>query len=36
LKAVDPFFHKKNAGAVIPFHIGGTREKPDFGLDLRR
>ncbi len=35
LKAVDPFFEKKNAGAVIPIKIGGTRENPSFGLDLR-
>jgi hypothetical protein len=36
LKAVDPFFHKKGAGAVIPIKITGTREKPSFGLALRR
>lgn len=34
LKALDPFFKKKNAGAVIPIKIGGTREAPTFGLDL--
>jgi hypothetical protein len=34
LKFVDPFFKKKNAGAVIPIKIGGTREKPSFGLNL--
>jgi hypothetical protein len=34
LKAVDPFFKKKDAGAVIPIKITGTREKPSFGLDL--
>ena len=32
LKALDPFFEKKNAGAVIPIHIGGTSEHPSFGL----
>ncbi len=35
LKALDPLFHKNNAGAVIPIHIGGTRADPSFGLDLR-
>ncbi len=34
LKLVDPLFKKKNAGAVIPIKIGGSREKPSFGLDL--
>lgn len=32
LKALDPFFAKKNAGAVIPIHIGGTSDHPSFGL----
>jgi len=36
LKAVDPFFDRKGSGAVIPLHIGGTRQKPSFGLDFRR
>ncbi len=36
LKAVDPFFHQKHAGAAIPFQITGTRDHPDFGLDLIR
>jgi hypothetical protein len=36
LKAVDPFFHKKGAGAVIPIRITGTRDKPSFGLALGR
>ena len=36
LKALDPFFSKKKKGAVIPIHIGGTREKPAIGLDLKR
>jgi uncharacterized protein involved in outer membrane biogenesis len=36
LKAVDPFFTKRDAGAVIPIKITGTREKPSFGLELRR
>lgn len=36
LKAVDPFFRKNQAGAVIPFRISGSRDHPDFGLDLHR
>jgi len=32
LKAVDPFFKKQGAGAVIPLRITGTRGKPSFGL----
>ncbi len=32
LKALNPFFEKKNAGAVIPIHIGGTSDHPTFGL----
>lgn len=35
LKAVDPFFRKKDAGAVIPIKITGTRAKPSFGLSPR-
>jgi len=34
LKAVDPIFKKKNAGAEIPIRISGTPEKPSFGLAL--
>jgi hypothetical protein len=36
LKAVDPFFKKKGAGAVIPIKISGTREQPSFGLALKK
>ena len=36
LKAVDPLFRKKNAGAVVPIKIGGSRDRPSFGLDLHR
>jgi hypothetical protein len=36
LKLVNPMFEKKNAGAVLPIKITGTREKPSFGLDLGR
>ncbi len=34
LKAIDPIFRKKGAGALIPIRIRGTREKPEFGLDV--
>ena len=34
LKAVDPIFRKKGAGALVPIKVGGTREKPEFGLDV--
>jgi hypothetical protein len=34
LKMMDPFFKKKKKGEVVPVHIGGTYEKPEFGLDL--
>jgi AsmA-like C-terminal region len=36
LKALNPFFEKKNAGAVIPIHIGGTSQSPEFGLGKHR
>jgi hypothetical protein len=36
LKAADPFFKNKRKGAVIPIKITGTRDKPSFGLELRR
>jgi hypothetical protein len=36
LKAADPFFKKKGAGAVIPIKITGTSRQPSFGLELRR
>lgn len=36
LKLADPLFRKKNAGAVLPIKITGTREKPSFGLDVGR
>lgn len=35
LKVMDPFFKKKKDGEVVPVHIGGTYEHPEFGLDLR-
>lgn len=36
LKLIDPLFKKKNAGAVLPIKITGSREKPSFGLDMGR
>lgn len=34
LKIMDPLFRKKEKGEVVPVHILGTYEKPQFGLDL--
>lgn len=34
LKAVDPFFKKNGAGAVLPIKITGTKSDPHFGLNL--
>ncbi|MFL6305762.1 MAG: AsmA-like C-terminal region-containing protein, partial [Candidatus Sulfotelmatobacter sp.] len=34
LKIIDPIFKKKKKGEVVPVHILGTYDKPDFGLDL--
>jgi hypothetical protein len=34
LKAMDPFFRKKKKGEIVPVHIEGTYEHPQFGLDL--
>lgn len=36
LKPVDPFLSKEGAGTRLPIKVTGTREKPDFGLDLSR
>ncbi len=37
LKAVDPLFRQKDGtGSVIPIKIGGSRNAPEFGLDVRR
>ena len=36
LKPVDPFFHKDGAGTLIPIRATGTRDNPDFALDLHR
>lgn len=34
LKALDPFFEKNDAGAVIPISISGTRENPRVGVSI--
>lgn len=34
LKLMDPIFKKKKKGEVVPIHINGTYEHPQFGLDL--
>jgi hypothetical protein len=34
LKALDPFFKKDGAGAVIPISITGTRESPTVGVSI--
>jgi hypothetical protein len=31
---LDPLFNKKNAGAVIPVHMGGTYGQPTYGFSL--
>ena len=37
LKVVDPLFKQKDgSGSAIPIKIGGTRNAPDFGLDVGR
>ncbi|HTT17955.1 MAG TPA: AsmA-like C-terminal region-containing protein [Candidatus Sulfotelmatobacter sp.] len=34
LKVMDPFFRKKKKGEIVPVHILGTYEKPQFGIDV--
>ena len=34
LKAIDPFFAKKGAGAVIPISITGKRNAPTIGVTV--
>jgi hypothetical protein len=36
LKPADRFFKKDGAGTEVSIHISGTRENPDFGIDLGR
>jgi AsmA-like C-terminal region len=34
-KMMDPFFHKgQHKGEIVPVHLGGTYEKPSYGLAL--
>ena len=35
LKPADRFFKKNGAGTEVPIHINGTREHPDFGVDIK-
>jgi hypothetical protein len=32
----QPFFRRPGGGSKLPIRIGGTREKPEFGLDMKR
>jgi AsmA-like C-terminal region len=32
----QPFFRRPGGGSKVPIRIGGTRDKPQFGLDLKR
>ena len=34
LKAIDPIFKKKKKGEVVPIHITGTYDHPQYSLDL--
>jgi AsmA-like C-terminal region len=34
LKVFDPLFRKKGAGSVLPIKVRGTRENPEFKLDV--
>ncbi|MGA8034862.1 MAG: hypothetical protein WB985_02740 [Candidatus Acidiferrales bacterium] len=34
LKAADPFFKGKNGGSSVPIKITGTKDHPQYGLDL--
>src|SRR5215469_1790484 len=34
LKILDPLFRKRKKGEIVPIHIAGTYQKPQFGLDL--
>jgi hypothetical protein len=36
LKAIDPIFKKKKKGEIVPIHITGTYEHPQYGLDLTK
>jgi hypothetical protein len=32
----QPFFRREGGGSKIPIRVGGTRGKPEFGLDVKR
>ncbi len=36
LKPVDRFFKKDGAGTLVPIHINGTRDNPQYGVDFDR
>ena len=36
LKPADRYFKKDGAGTEVPIHVSGTRENPQFGVDLGR
>lgn len=36
LKPIDQLFKKDGADALLPIHVKGTRDHPDFGVDLGR
>src|SRR5205823_13752401 len=36
LKVVDPLFKRRGGGSSVPIRITGTRDKPEFGLDVGR
>jgi len=35
LKAVDALFSRHDAGTVVPITITGTREYPNYGVDVK-
>jgi hypothetical protein len=36
LKVVDPLFHRRGGGSAIPIRVTGTRNAPNFGIDMGR
>jgi len=36
LKVLDPLFKRRGGGSSVPIKITGTRDKPEFGLDVGR
>lgn len=35
-RVVQPFFRREGGGSKLPIKVTGTRDKPSFGLDVRR